>query len=185
MCRLNAWSARFAIKAKTAEAHGRLDALFSRFDLSDRCGYAQFLRAQAGALLAVEDALDRAGASEVLEDWKDRKRGDALSDDMRAMAIEPNEVSAPTFQTEAEILGGIYVLEGSRIGGSVLLRRVSADMPTSFLKHEGPSSWRGFVGILDETLGSPVALEEAVGAATSVFHAFEASALHILRAHSS
>ena len=182
---MNARSARYALRAQTAEAHERLDALFSRFDLSKRCGYAQFLGAQAGAFLTVEAALDRAGAGEVLEDWNARKRGHALSEDMRALAIAPNEVGAPEFQTEAEILGGVYVLEGSRLGGAVLLKRVSSDMPASFLKKVSPSSWRGFVEILDEKLCSPGLLNEAVSAATSVFHAFETSATRVLKAHSS
>ena len=182
---MNSGGARCALKAETASVHKRLDALFSRFNLSERCGYAQFLRAQAGAFLTVETALDQAGAGEVLEDWNARKRGHALSEDMRALAIEPNEIMAPAFQTEAEILGGVYVLEGSRLGGAVLLKRVSMDMPTSFLNHVSPSSWRGFVEVLDEKLRSPVALNEAVCAATSAFQTFETSAIHILRAHTS
>lgn len=179
---MNATSARFALRTATAEAHERLDRLFSRFDLSDRGGYREFLTAQAGAFLVVEAALDRAGAGEILPDWDDRKRSHALTEDVRALSIAANEVVAPTFKTEAEILGGVYVLEGSRLGGAMLLRRVPAGMPTAFLSPGAPSAWRALVSVLDERLNSPTALNEAVGAATSVFHAFETSANRILGA---
>lgn len=60
-------SARFALRAATSEAHERLDALFSRFDLGDRADYSEFLLAQAGAFLPVGAALDRAGALDSID----------------------------------------------------------------------------------------------------------------------
>lgn len=173
-------SARFALRSETAEAHERLDALFSRFDLSARTGYAAFLQAQAGAFLAVEAALDRAGAGELLYDWEKRRRSDALLGDLRDLALLHRPATSPSFVTEAAILGGVYVLEGSRMGGAVLRRTVPSSLPTAFLSHGEPSAWRRFVEVLDQRLTSPADLSQAALAAASVFQTFETSATRFL-----
>jgi heme oxygenase len=182
MCGLDPASARFALRCETADAHGRLDALFSRFDLSDRSGYAAFLQAQAGAFFAVETALNRAGAGELLRDWEQRRRSDALLGDLRALALSHRPATSPVFATEAAILGGVYVLEGSRLGGAVLRRTVPVSLPTAFLSHGEPSAWRRFVEVLDERLTSPADLSQAALAAIAVFQTFETSATRILGA---
>lgn len=181
--RLHPPSPRFVLRGATAEAHQRLDSMFSRFDLTHRQGYRDFLSAQAGAFLVVEAALDQAGVSRILRDWKERQRSAALSQDLRAMSLRPEAVASPTFTTDAEILGGAYVLEGARLGAAMLVRSVPLDLPTAFLRHGNPAAWRAFVSVLDDRLSSPVDLEQAVGAATSVFRAFEISADRVLGAH--
>ena len=50
-------SAHAALRAATADAHERVDGLFSRFDISDPIGYRRFLTAQAVAYLPGEAAL--------------------------------------------------------------------------------------------------------------------------------
>lgn len=179
---MNPTSARVALRSETAEAHERLDALFSRFDLSDRPGYAAFLQAQAGAFLAVEAALDCAGAGELLHDWEKRRRSEALLGDLRALALPHRPATSPVFVTEADILGGVYVLEGSRLGGAVLRRTVPRSLPTAFLSHGEPSAWRRFVEVLDQRLTSPADLSQAALVATSVFQTFETHATRILGA---
>jgi hypothetical protein len=59
--------ARAALRAATAQAHARLDRLYSAFDLGAPDGYADFLLAHAPAFLAVEQALDAAGAETLAE----------------------------------------------------------------------------------------------------------------------
>ena len=55
-------SARAALKRATADAHERVDLLFSGLKLEDPRDYRRFLVAQAAAHLPVEQALDDAGA---------------------------------------------------------------------------------------------------------------------------
>jgi len=170
-------SARFALRSATSDDHERLDALFSRFDLTDRAGYGDFLRAQAGAFPGVEAALDAAGAGDLLPDWKARRRAEALESDLTAMGLTaPVAVPAPAFVTEAEVLGGAYVLEGSRLGGAMLIRSVPDDLPRSFLSPGNPAAWRAFVAVLDQRLSSPASVDAAIMAATAVFEVFTLSA---------
>lgn len=174
-------SPRFALRAATAEAHEHLDNRFSTFDLADRDQYGRFLLAQAGAFFPVEEALEAAGVADLIDDWPARKRSDALRSDLAALGLaEPDPVPSPAFTTEAEILGGLYVLEGSRLGGAMLVRSVPDTSPKIFLTPGNPAAWRAFVAVLDQRLSSQADIDEAARAATSVFEAFGSSASRVL-----
>jgi len=122
--------ARFRLRRATSAAHARLDDLFSRFDLSIASGYVAFLCAQAPAFLAVERALDDAGASALIDGWTLRRRSDALRKDLADLGQTlPPGLPAPVVVTEPQILGAAYVLEGSRLGGAILARQVSSGLP--------------------------------------------------------
>lgn len=177
----DAVSPRFALKAATAQAHERLDTRFSDLDLADRRDYADFLLAQAGAFLPIEAALDRAGVQTLVGDWPGRRRSAALIADLAALGLEPpTPVQAPPLSSSADVLGALYVLEGSRLGGAMLVRTVPDALPTSFLAPGNPDAWRAFVTLLDERLSSPVRLNQAARTATAVFEAFSSAASNIL-----
>ena len=170
-------SARFRLKTATAAAHERLDAYMSRYDLARRADYGAFLQAQAGAFMVVEAALDAAGAENHLPDWRERRRANALRADLDLMGLDlPEPAPVPLFRGEAEVLGAIYVLEGSRLGAAVLVRSVPGDLPKSFLSTGNPGAWRALASVLDERLSSPELLDMAASAACSVFAVFENAA---------
>jgi heme oxygenase len=91
----------------------------------------------------------------------------------------------PAVDTKAEALGVMYVLEGSTLGGKVILktlrsRGVSTD-ELHFLdpygKHAG-ALWRTFLSILErETVPNPTAMNECVSGAIKAF-VFAAICLH-------
>lgn len=174
-------SARFALRAATSEAHERLDARFSTFDLADPAGYGAFLLAQAGAFFPMEDALQAAGVSRVIDDWPARRRSEPLRADLDALGLsDPESVAVPSLRSEADILGALYVLEGSRLGGAMLVRTVPDGLPRSFLTPGNPAAWRAFVTVLDQRLSSPADLDAAAATASAVFEAFAASASNAL-----
>lgn len=176
-------SARFYLKAATAVDHEELDALFSGFDLSERAGYAGFLTAQAGVFPAVETSLDRAGVHALVDDWPRRRRSQALLSDLGALGCPtPTAASTFLFSSPAEALGGLYVLEGSRLGGAMLVRQIADGLPKSFLSAGNPAAWRAFVELMDKRLSSPSDLEAAARAAQAVFAAFASSARTVLGA---
>lgn len=170
-------TARFRLKAATAAAHERLDACMSRYDLGCRVDYGAFLQAQARAFIGVEAALDAACAEIHLPDWRERRRADALRADLQLMGLDvPEPARVPTFRGEAEVLGAIYVLEGSRLGAAVLVCSVPDEMPKSFLSSGNPAAWRALTSVLDERLSSPELLDTAAEGACSVFAVFENAA---------
>jgi heme oxygenase len=172
-------NARAALRAATGDAHARVDALFSRFDLTDEGGYRDFLLAQAEGFLPIEAALDEAKAQAVLPDWPERRRGDLLRADLAALNVTPPEpFSAPSFlSVKAPMLGAIYVLEGSRLGGAVLKQTVPSHFPRRFLEaRQAAGSWRSLLQALDEFLIRPNDLDAACQAAVEVFVRFERGA---------
>jgi len=170
-------SARAYLRAITRDAHDRVDAGFSKFDLSTVEGYADFLVAQAAAFLPVEAALDRAGAEELLPDWPQRRRGDALKSDLERLGRDvPEPMTPPDFSDAASVWGGLYVLEGSRLGGAILHKAVGADFPTSFLDPpQEKGLWRQFVAAVERNLYQDVLLERAGVGAIRTFACFEES----------
>ena len=174
-------SARFTLRDATAEAHESLDTMMGSLDLSNAADYARFLRIQAAALLPYETALDHAGAAQILADWPAHRRGASLLEDLDALGIPlPKPVAIPSVVGEPDVLGALYVLEGSRLGGKLLEREVPDGMPKAFLRHEPPLAWREFVALLEQRLASPVDRAVAVQAATKTFDAFSTAAREYL-----
>lgn len=149
----------------------------SGYDLTRHADYAAFLQAQASAFMGVEGALDGSEAGAYLPDWPERRRTAALRSDLSLMGLAlPEPASVTPFCGEAEVLGAIYVLEGSRLGAAVLIRSVPDDFPRSFLSSGNPAAWRALASVLDERLSSPDRFDRAASAACSVFAVFENAA---------
>lgn len=168
--------ARDLLRRETRADHEAVDAVYSRFDLGAETGYRRFLRAQAACVGPVETALEGRG-SRLVEDWPARRRAALLLADLRDLGDDarPHPV-LPAFDSDAAALGGLYVLEGSRLGGAVLARQVYAGAPRRFLSPAAaPGSWRTFVDLLDRNLHGEAEGEAAVHAARSVFRCFEAA----------
>lgn len=170
-------SARMALKAATAEDHDKVDRAFSRFALADRRDYGRFLQAHAAAFLPLEAALAASGPERVLPDWEKRRRSDFLRDDLADLGLGPGHAGpAARFETEAEILGTVYVLEGSRLGGTLLVRSVPDAFPKRFLSSSDSTLWRTLIELLDSVLVTPDDRRLAMAAAKAAFARFEHSA---------
>lgn len=147
--------------------------MFGRFRLDDRAGYAAFLSAQAAAHLPVESALDAAGAESVQLDWPERRRAALLRADLAELGMQADELAGPDLAGEPVLLGAIYVLEGSRLGGAYLARSVPLSLPRRFLSAPAaPGAWRAFQAHLDSRLQDPLDLQAATKAADTIFACF-------------
>ena len=172
--------ARERLKRATAEAHHQLDADIASRDLADPDVYRRFLLGHARVLPVIERALEAAGVERLLPDWATRRRTAALNEDLQALgAAAPPACAAPTLQNEAAVMGALYVLEGSRLGGVVLARQAlaggSAEISgaTRYLTHgRGQALWPSFLAVLEGNDAVRVHPDAAEAAALSVFHAF-------------
>jgi heme oxygenase len=166
---------RNALRVGTAEYHDVVDSLFGRFDLTDRGEYRTFLAGHARVLPAAERALEQAGIARLIPDWAERRRSDLLRADMAALDMPmPPLVSVGTFSSDGALWGAAYVLEGSKLGGALLSKRVSLDFPSTYLAYQGPKgSMKAFMDRLD---AATVDHEHAIGAARAIFAAFRAAA---------
>lgn len=170
--------ARDSLKRATRDIHDRLDAGLSAYRLDDRDGYRAFLSAQAAAFYPVERALTGAGAAALVPGWIETLRGSLLAADLADLgAAAIAEVPAPAFDSEAELLGGLYVLEGSRMGAAILARAVPPGFPRRFLGVRPPAGhWRALIATLERKLYSPVDVNLAKAAARRTFACFEQAA---------
>lgn len=165
------------MRTATAAAHERVDRIFGDYDLADREAYRAFLLAQAQPLATVEAAIDAFDPVAVLPDWTERRRFPLIAADLADLdaPIPPPEPLRLT--TAAAVLGAIYVLEGSRLGGALLARNVPMDLPDRFIRcPAAPNRWRGLIEVLDRTLVTDDQRDAAVSAARTVFDLFWRSA---------
>ncbi len=169
-------TARAALRAATLDQHERVDRLFSHVRLDHRLEYGDFLGAQAAAHIPVERALAEGGIAAIVPDWETRQRADLVRADLATLGLDvPEPAGTIAFAGEAALLGGLYVLEGSRLGGTMLKRSVPSDFPTRFLGGVDSGAWRSLLQMLDAHLDTALKRTAAVAAACAVFELFETS----------
>ncbi|MFG1396177.1 biliverdin-producing heme oxygenase [Roseixanthobacter pseudopolyaromaticivorans] len=169
-------SVRAMLRNGTAVQHQRLDSCFSALALSEPEGYRLFLSANAAALLPLETRLERAGVAHILPDWPQRARRAALMADLRDLGVSRvDTVEAPEFESADAILGALYVLEGSRLGSAVLLRRAGGlhGAATRFLAHgRHERLWASFLPVLEAVSHDAPTLACLAQAARRTFETF-------------
>lgn len=170
---------REALRVATRDLHDRVDAAYARFDLTDRDDYGAFLSAHARVLPGVEAALDGAAVYPAF-----KPRSALLGRDLAALNIPMPPLPALTkVQDDAARWGMLYVLEGSRLGGAMLARRIPDDLPAAYLGavHDR-GGWRAFQRALDAAGYAAVTVldqawtDRAVEAAKQLFNAFALAA---------
>ena len=167
---------RHHLRTATRAEHDRVDALGERYDLTSANGYGSFLMAHARALPSLEAAIGTSGQRP--QDWPERRRTPALLADLARLGLTPPApLAAPELPRQAMGLGALYVLEGSRLGGAVLRRRLKdaqPEAPDAYLSHgEGRPLWRSFLDWLADHEADPEAIEDAVAGARRAFGHFE------------
>lgn len=157
------------LRAQTRADHEAVDAEFSGFDLSTRDGYIHFLMAHARVLPVVEQSLS---PGSLIPQWQGRTT--ALLADIRALnGVAPENVSVDLPKTEAGRWGALYVLEGSRLGGAVLAKRIPRGMPSAYLSaRHPPGAWTRILQTLDGIDSGTEFRTDAVLGAKTVFRAF-------------
>ena len=167
-------TARFALKAATDDIHRELDERLSTLDLAAENDYRRFLDFHARTVPAVEASLASGGLGDMVEGWCASRRSDAIAGDLAALGEPmPKPVEPPVLTGVGELLGAAYVLEGSRLGGRVLERRVGPGLPNAFLKGDGSlGPWPPLIAVMDRLLYSDSLLGEAKSAARRCFTLF-------------
>lgn len=160
-----------ALRARTREAHEALDACLPD-GLHDRADYLRYLQAMR-LLCRWMDATDDALVPTAWRTWRDPRRAACLDRDLLALGGAAADLHAEP-PCGPEWVGACYVLEGSALGGRLLVRQATAlasDDPgvaaaLSFLRHHtaDPGRWRGLVRMV-ETLAPAEAAGAARGAA--------------------
>lgn len=176
-----------AIREATRLSHQRLDAAMSWVDLGRLNHYSGFLRGQAEALFPLETALERAGIDDILTDWPQRARTPALEHDLSALDIACDPLPIPHFNGAADMLGAVYVLEGTRMASRVILPRL-ADQPdasilgaTAYLRHGfGKRFWPSFLAMLESHPEAQLHPQRVIDGAMIAFGMFDSALIPMM-----
>lgn len=142
---------------------------------ASRDGYRRYLDATFAMRARYERLLDDSGAAMLWPDWPSRKIADLVELDIVDLggAAPPAEISHTRLST-AELLGVLYVLEGSSLGARVLVRSVAeigltASSGARHLFHQAGDrdAWRSFVAMMMAATENP-----SHAAANATFEAF-------------
>jgi heme oxygenase len=149
------------LRERTRASHHRLERrLLSPPGLSERDRYARYLQRLLGIWrwLRVATAVD-AELSRCVPDLSARlDKLTPLSQDLRDLGHDDALQSAfipPTSGGPAALLGALYVMEGSQLGGPALVRQLAASglqVPVRYLTCYGDEladKWRGFCAALE------------------------------------
>lgn len=169
---------RTRLRNDTQYDHDRIDALYGRYDLTDRADLTDFLQAHALALSWCADAVPSHQA-----EFSTLMRGliAAIGDDLtRLDAPAQSHWPAKPNRLRGDPLGLIYVVAGSRLGGRVLVRQIlAAEDPvvasaTRYLTcPEGDALWKDVQAALKEWTGDSDQEAKLVEGARSAFQYFE------------
>ena len=180
--------ARAALRDATDAAHRRLHAVPEFEALAagrlDRPRYAALL----GRLLGFHRAMERRLAeAPSLEGFgirlAERRRSPLLRADLASLGAPEAEAEAPLppFRTAAAAMGGLYVVEGSTLGGLHLARALDPLLPPGvegrrFLLGYGAAHgamWRACCAAIERCGATPEGLAGMVAGAVAGFAAFE------------
>ena len=166
------------LRTETAGAHDKLDRAHDGGAFSDLVDYGRFLEAQARIFPAAEAALASSQEYRTLPDWDRRFRSEALLSDLSGLGIAaPPPIPFDLAQRPGSATGLAYVLEGSRLGGKLIARKLEQagleNAPTAFITHGASERfWPSFTTWLasrhpDEAYG-----DAAVASARATFGLF-------------
>ena len=174
------------VRAATAVQHRTLEA---RLPLTspdlDQCTYARIIEAYYGFHAPLHDQIAKfSGASADPE----RHKIPALIKDLYALGLNGEQINAlplctrlPAIDSDAQLLGVMYVMEGATLGGQVLRRLIAArlgidaDSGGEFLDVYGRDTgrlWKAFLKQL-AAFDHPAYNSDVVDAACETFACFE------------
>lgn len=143
-----------------------MDAAFGSFDLANRDSYATFLTAHAKALPAAEAILATTPGLPAF-----RPRTPLLAADLAALGIPmPTPLPFSLPGGDAAAWGALYVVEGSRLGGTLLSRSVANGWPSAYLSAKHLSGeWRALLSAIDAAATDEAWTAQAIAGAKATF----------------
>lgn len=170
-------SIRDGLIEATASLHRQVDSLFSMDRITTPRGYGAMLMSHAAVVPGTEAFLRRSRHLVDLPRFEERMRTTALENDMRALKLAPASAAPMSFlNSRGAVAGLLYVLEGSRLGATVIRRRLAksgASYPTDFLSHgENCGFWQSYLSWLQSTQWSPDDLVDMRDSAVALFRQY-------------
>ncbi len=174
------------LRAATKAAHRDLDhfifPIIKQVDSND--SYTKLLEVFYGFYKPVFDSLDHYLNDTNIQLYSQRRKPVRILDDLHAVgagtSMLPVSHECPLIDSTAKAFGAFYVLEGSTMGGTIIVKQLSQQLPLleqnafSFFSGYGnknPEMWNIFLNDLDKN-NSESETEEIVSTATQTFSTF-------------
>lgn len=177
---------RHRLRDATRDSHKRVDDLVQAAGfLACQERYPAFLQGSWFARVRLERILDEYQAIRLFHQWPKRRIAELLRRDYRDVTgRDLHEIGSPPgavpLLSNAELLGILYVLEGSSLGARLIARAVTSMGfgPTWGARHlarqnESQDAWTSYVAKLEDYPMSDTDEERCVSAASQTFRLFE------------
>ena len=170
-----------ALREGTADLHASLESALplGSIDLT-LASYGQLLQGFRGYFAAWEQSAHNAAPAHLQDLLAERARTALLDRDLATLGQPPTPVLAtdlPPLHPTAALLGSMYVLEGSRLGGQYLVRSLESRLGLTpehglaFFYGFGPqtgSRWKAFCEVLEQQV-TDVTVDTSLSAARETF----------------
>ena len=171
------------VRSQTRAAHVRLENRLLLTRAPTRARYTAYLARMFGVIRAVETlALRSPLVAQLLPDVAERShKSFDLANDLAELGLSAADLPllpVGDVREPAQLLGMLYVTEGSTLGGVVLARQLEAALgavPTRYLRCYGngvAAKWRAFLPAL-ESVDEPAARTRVARHALALFEAIE------------
>lgn len=181
---------RFFLRDSTAQLHQKLDAAFEKAGFLNAEHYRSFLTVHAMVVLPAEKWLEDFDLKDLPPDWPERSSSSRIIADLGNLGVAvPTAPELELRRTPAAASGVLYVLEGSRLGGALIGRKLTSgdrsnDRPMRFLS-EPRGDWQPFVAWLNGRSWSGGEAAIAVESASYIFSLYSSALQQVLgNAHS-
>lgn len=178
------------LRSATKEAHVELDHLFYPViqEIKSKDDYVAVLSMMYSFFKPVYEGIYSSANDNILRLLETRRQPEWILDDISVLtsntpaAHEPYE-NIPTINNVAEAYGAFYVMEGSTMGGPILVKKIAALLHIenkdglkffSGYGSENKNKWQGFISAIDEYAATNTdKQQEIINAATQTFIEFK------------
>lgn len=171
------------IKEATKEAHLLLEkqVIQKLKAIRSNADYADFLKYFYTYFSQVEKAIEPYITTELLPDYNDRRNSSFLKNDIIALGGNVDDlqiVNLPEITNQLQALGALYVMEGSIMGGPIIIKMLEKGGITegvSFFSGYGEATgqkWGVFVSVMNAKATDEAEETVAVNAANETFSRF-------------
>lgn len=172
------------IKEATKSAHQQLEVVVIKKlkAIRSKADYADLLKHFYAYFSKVEQAVAPYINSDVLADHATRRNSAYLKQDIEALGFDTTELphaQAPQIDNVQAAMGALYVMEGSVMGGKIIVQMLGKAGITeglSFFSGYGEETgrvWTVFIEALDSVGTTGADIEAAIAAANKTFSQFE------------
>ncbi len=173
----------YSIKEATKTAHQQLEVVVVKKlkAIRSNADYADLLKHFYAYFNAVEKAIDPFITKEVLPDYGERRNSSYIRRDIESLGFtidELPEAQPPAITSIPEALGALYVMEGSIMGGRIIVQMLEKGGITngvSFFSGYGEDTgkmWGVFTGVMNQYASAESAQQQAIKAANETFSRF-------------